>query len=140
MKGHGITAASATRSGLLLDEVKENSNLIIIALSDNMLISELNKAYKKLGFYIYIEQNKLILLDADGNLMQEPGKGYGLIQATQNPWNPKGIGAGESVVWMVTGIDVDGIRSAVDVLINECEELHHVFSLVTSDNTIMKIP
>ncbi|GAI85551.1 unnamed protein product, partial [marine sediment metagenome] len=36
-----------------------------------------------------------------------------LIQATQNPWNPKGIGACENVVWLVSGTDEAGVKDAI---------------------------
>ena len=140
MKGYGVIEVSAVCCDLLSDEAKGNSNLIIISLLDNTLISELNKAHKKLGFYVYIEQDKLIVLDAEGNISVKYGEGCGLIQATQNPWNPKGIGSGENVVWMVTGVDVNGVRSAVEVLTNNSDELRHAFSLVIKDNAVMKIP
>ena len=87
----GISTISTQTHGQLSDETKESSNLIIIAESENELVSELNGAHKRLGFYVYIEQNKLITLDAGGNLSQEFGAGCGLIQATQNSWHPNGI-------------------------------------------------
>lgn len=140
MKGYGITEFMTVSCDLLSDESKVNSNLIIIVRPDNKLISELNKAYKKLGFYAYFEQGELIVLDAEGNNYMTYSEECGLIQATQNPWNPKGVGAGENVVWMVTGIDVDGVRSAAEVITNNKDELSHAFAVVISDKKVIKIP
>ena len=140
LKKYGVTEVSAVRCDLLSDEAKENGNLIIIAVPDNTLISELNSAHKKLGFYAYFEQNTLIALDAEGNISGKFVKGCSLIQATQNPWNPKGVGSGENVVWMVTGVDVNGVRSAVEVLTNNSDELRHAFAAVISDKKVIKIP
>ena len=140
LKGYGVTEVSAIRYDLLSDEAKRNSNLIIIAIPDNMLISELNNAHKRLGFYVYIGQNELTVLDAEGNPSGKFGEGCGLIQATQNLWNPKGVGSGENVVWMVTGTDVNGVRSAAEVLTNNNDGLRHAFAAVISDKNIMKIP
>jgi len=140
LEEYGVTEVSAVPYDLLSDEAKENSNLIIIALPDNTLISELNNAHKKLGFYTYFEQNTLIALDSEGNILGKFVKGCGLIQATQNPWNPKGVGAGENVVWIVTGTDVDGVRSAAEVLTDNNDELRHAFAAVISDKKVKKIP
>jgi len=140
LKGYGVTEVSAVRCDLLSDEAKGNSNLIIIAVPDNTLISELNNAHKKLGFYAYFEQNTLIAFDAEGNPSGKFGEGCGLIQATQNPWNPKGVGSGENVVWMVTGVDVNGVRSAAEVLTDNNDELRHAFAVVISNKKVIKIP
>jgi hypothetical protein len=140
MKGYGVAEVATIPCELLSDEAKENSNLIIIALPDNMLISELNSIHEKLGIYAYFEQNELIIPDAEGNMSVKYGEGYGLIQATQNPWNPRGIGSGENVVWMVTGVDVNGVRSAAEMLTNNNDEMCHAFAVVISDQTVVKIP
>ncbi len=137
---YGVTEISAVRCDLLTDEARENSNLIIVALPDNTLISELNKAHKKLGFYVYFDQRELITLDAEGSPSWKYSEACGLIQATQNSWNPNGVGSGENVVWMVTGTDVDGARSAAQALVNNDVELRNAFAVVISDNKIMKVP
>jgi len=140
LAGYGVTEVSAIRCDLLSDEAKGNSNLIIIAVPDNTLISELNNAHKKLGLYAYFEQNTLIALDAEGNISGKFVNGCGLIQATQNPWNPKGVGSGENVAWMVTGMDANGVRSAAEVLTNNNDGLRHAFAAVISDKKVIKIP
>ena len=140
LSGYGVAEITAVRYDLLTDAAKGNSNLIIMALPDNTLISELNKAHKKLGFYAYFDQHELIVLDAEGNLAGKYGTGCGLVQATQNPWNPNGVGSGENVVWMVTGTDENGVRSAAEVLTNNNDELRHAFAVVISDKEVTRIP
>ncbi len=140
LEGYGVTEVSAVSYDLLSNEAKENSNLIIIAVPQNILISELNNAHKKLGFYAYFEQNTLISLDAEGNPSRKFVKGCGLIQATQNPWNPKGIGSGENVVWVITGTDVNSIKNTAEMLATDNDGLHHTFSVVISDKKVIKIP
>ena len=140
LEGYGVTEVSAVSYGLLSNEAKENSNLIIIAVPHNILISELNNAHKKLGFYAYFEQNTLISLDAEGNLSREFVKGCGLMQATQNPWNPKGIGSGENVVWVITGTDVNSVKSAAEMLITYNDGLRRTFSVVINGKEFIKIP
>ncbi len=140
MQEYGIAEVSAIRSDLLADEAKENSNLIIIAARENPLISELNKVHKKLGFFVYLEPDGLTVLDAEGNPSIKPGESCGLIQATQNPWNPGGVGSGESVVWIVTGFDDDGVKRAVAALLENQDSLRHAFAAVIDKGQVVKIP
>lgn len=140
LREDGISQVSAVGNDMLSDEVKEQSNLIIVAGPENGLISELNRPHKRLGFYAYLESGEIVGLDAEGNLSEEYGPGSGLIQATQNPWNPRGSGAGENVAWMVTGSDADGVRSAAAALINNGDKLRHTFAAVVSEGNVVRIP
>lgn len=102
---------------------KELNNLILIGTSEQLLISGMNENYKQYGLYAYFEGSKITVLNSKGGASVEYGAGTGLIQATQNPWNPNGMGACENVVWMVSGTDEEGVRKAVDVIINHPSEL-----------------
>jgi hypothetical protein len=140
LKGYGVTGVSAVQCDILSDETKADNNLIIIALPDNRLIKELNDAHKKLGFYLNIQQSELIVLDAEGNISGKFGEGSSLIQATQNPWYPEGIGSGENVVWMITGTDKDGVRSAVEVLVTYPDKLKYACSVMINEGKVIKVP
>jgi hypothetical protein len=140
LTGYGITKVSAIHYDQLSDKDKADNNLIIIASSDNSLIKELNSAHRKLGFFLYIKQNELAVVDAEGDLSRKFGVGSGLIQATQNPWHSTGIGSGENVVWMTTGTDIGGVRSAVDLLIEHPEKLKYACSVVISAGNVLKVP
>jgi hypothetical protein len=140
LKAAGVTQISTITADQLSEETKEQSNLIIIANPQNGLISELNSLHKRLGFYAYMEDGKIISLDATGNPSGEYGAGCGLIQATQNPWNPDGIGACENVVWMITGSDASGVESAAMSLVNNCSELLHAYAVIVNGDSIIKIP
>jgi len=140
MEELGVSDVSACSNNQLSNEAKQNSNLVIMAGSENELILELNGEHKRLGFYSYLEQGTLIALDAEGSISGELGVGCGLIQATQNPWNPKGIGIGESVAWMVTGTDSNGVENAADILINHHQELRRAFAVVISEGDIFRTP
>ena len=140
LKDDGVSQVSAVRDDRLSEAVKEQSNLIIIAGPENGLISELNKVYNKLGFYAYLESGDIMELDATGSLSGEYGAGSGIIQATQNPWNPKGISAGENVVWMVTGADADGVISAATVLTNHQAQLCYAFAAIVNEGQVVTIP
>jgi len=122
------------------EAIKGQSNLIIVGGAESGLILELNELPKKLGFFAYFEGGKIMVLDEKGDPAGEYGAGYGLIQATQNPWNPKGVGSGESVVFMVTGTDDNGVRSAANALINNSDGLSHAYAVLVNNNEIIKIP
>jgi hypothetical protein len=140
LKEDGVTGAFLVGADQLSDEIKRQSDLIIIAGPGNGLVSELNRAHKKLGFYAYLYSGAVIVLDAGGSPAGKYGPGCGLVQATQNPWNPRGIGAGENVVWMVTGADDNGVRNAVTALSINIEGLRYAFAAIISGGKIIKIP
>jgi hypothetical protein len=139
LKTDGVVQAAAVRHDRLSGEDRENNNLIIIAGPENTLVVELNEIHKKLGFYVHIESGRIIVLDDSGSVSREYGPGCGLIQATQNPWNPKGTGACENVVWMVTGADEDGVKSAAQA-IYDGDSLRHACAAIVSGGEVVKIP
>ena len=126
--------------GELTDSEKESSNLLLICLPDHSLISELNQNWQRLGFFAYFENSNLVVLDTGGELTAKFGDGTGLIQATQNPWNTKGIGACENVVWMISGTDEAGVESALDALINRNGEFQYAGAVVVADGKTIRIP
>lgn len=136
----GVAEVITTSDKQLSEETKKESNLIIIAGLENGLISELNEVPKKLGFFAILQQDKIIVLDGEGNPAGEFNAGYGLIQATQNPWHPKGVGSGESVVFMITGTDIDGVKSAASALIDSSDRLRYAFAVLVKNSEISKIP
>jgi len=140
LERRGVAEVLLTGAETLPDGVKEQSNLIILAGADNGLILELNELPKKLGFFARMEGGKITVLDGKGDPAGEYGAGWGLIQATQNPWNPKGVGSGESVVFMVTGSDAEGIKSAANALIDNSDGLGHAYAALVNNNDIVKIP
>jgi hypothetical protein len=140
LKNEGVSRISCLQDDRLPPEDKQMANLIIIAGEGNDLIAELNRMHKKLGFYAYLQTGIIVILDTAGNPAGEYGAGSSLIQATQNPWNPKGIGAAANVVWMVTGTDAVGIKRAADILINRAEELRHACAIVATRDGVIKVP
>lgn len=140
LKSDGIVQVSAIRCDMLSTDIKEQSNLIIIAGPDNNLIVELNNIHDKLGYYAHLESSRIMVLDTAGNLSGEYGLDSGIIQATQNPWNPKGIGAGENVVWIVTGTNVNGVKNAASLITDKTDHLSGVFAVIIHGEQVEKIP
>jgi len=136
----GVAEVTLNGAEALSEAIKEQSNLIIVGGAESGLILELNELRQKLGFFACMEGGKITALDEKGNPAGEHGAGYGLIQATQNPWNPKGVGSGENVVFMVTGTDENGVRSAANALINNSDGLSYAYAALVNNNEIIKIP
>jgi hypothetical protein len=136
----GVAEVTLNGAETLSDGVKEQSHLIIVGRAESGLILELNELRQKLGFFAYFEGGKIIALDEKGKPAGDYGAGWGLVQATQNPWNPKGVGSGESVVFMVTGSDENGTRSAVQALTDNSGGLRNAYAALVNNSQIIKIP
>jgi hypothetical protein len=140
LEGWGAAGVLLESAETLSDGVKTGSNLIILGGAKSGPILELNELRQKLGFFAYFGGGKIMVLDEKGAPFGEHGAGWGLIQATQNPWSPGGVGSGESVVFMVTGADENGIRSAANALIDNSDGLRYAYAVLVNNNEIIKIP
>jgi len=140
LERRGVTEVTLNGAETLSDGVKEQSHLIIVGSAESGLILELNELHKKLGFFARLEGDKIIVLDEKGDPAGEYGAGWGLIQATQNPWSPGGVGSGESIVFIITGSDENGIRSAANALINNSDGLRNAYAALVNNSGIIKIP
>jgi len=119
---------------------KKSSNIILLGTSDFEPVRELNEPWNRLGFYGHFQDGALVVFDSAGELAGEYGEGTGLIQATQSIWNPKGIGACETVVWMVTSLDEAGVKAAVDTLVNNYNEFKYACAVVIAGGEILRVP
>jgi hypothetical protein len=140
LDGWGVAEVRLESAETLSDGVKEQNNLIILAMADNRLILELNELPKKMGFFTHFEGGKIKVLDGKGKSAGEYGAGWGLIQATQNPWSPGGIGSGEGCVLIVSGGDDTGIKSAAQALIDNIDRLGYAYAVLVNNSQIIKIP
>jgi hypothetical protein len=136
----GLTSIGVRSFSELAESEKESSNLVLVGLPDNDHIPELNQNWKRLGFFAYFENGNLFVIDNKGEIVGEYGTQTGLIQVTQNPWNPKGVGACENVVWLVSGTDKVGVENALDALINRHTEFQYACAVVVADGKIIKVP
>jgi hypothetical protein len=138
----GVEDVSAKSISELSAEEKEFCNLMLLGDMGSELISEMNQNWTRLGFFAHFEEGKLVVLNSRGEVADKYGAGSGLIQATQNLWNPKGIGCCENVVWMVSGTDEAGVKVAVDTLINHYTgtEFQYAFAVVIANGDVIKVP
>lgn len=134
----GVENVRAQAATELSSQDKEHSNLILVGTQDFELISELNEN-RKLGFYIHFEEGKTVAYDSQGNKTPYESE-CGVIQATQNPWNPRGIGACENVVWMVSGTNESQVQNAIGILANHHEEFRYAYATVIVGGEVIKVP
>ncbi|MEJ2739170.1 MAG: DUF4430 domain-containing protein [Dehalococcoidia bacterium] len=136
----GTTSISSIEYRAITDAAQKENNLIIIAGKDNVLITELNNSHKKLGFFTCFNGDSLVILDDAGKVAYEYEKGCGLIQATQNPWNPRGTGVCENVVWTISGTDSESILGAADILCNNPDKIRNACACIVINSEVIKIP
>ena len=134
----GVQDVRAQAANELSSQDKEHANLMLLGNEDLHLISELNEN-RKLGFYIHFEEGRVVVYDSQGNKARYESE-CGLIQATQNPWNSKGIGACENVVWMVSGTSESQVQNAIDILANDHERFRYAYATVIVDGEVIKVP
>lgn len=121
-------------------EMKEEWNMVVMATAGSGLAANLNGAHNKLGFWAYFDGSSLVLLDERGEETRRLGPGSGVIQATQSPWNPRGTGVAENVVWMVAGVDLEGARSAAGLLLDGKADLRHACGVAVHGDTTFRLP
>ncbi|MGB2884503.1 MAG: DUF4430 domain-containing protein, partial [Dehalococcoidia bacterium] len=129
LKGLGVASVSTENVSGLTESDKRHSNLILIGTMDCDLVAELNQVWDRLGFFVHFEDGVMVSYDSEGEVTVEYGSGCGVIQASQSPWNPNGIGVCENVVWMVSGTDKAGVESAVDALTNRHDEFKYAYAV-----------
>jgi hypothetical protein len=139
LKELGVENISAQAATGLSPEDKKRSNLILLGTKDFDLISQLNEDYDKLGLYIHFEGGNAVVFDSRGDKTQYKSS-CGVIQATQNLWNPKGIGACENVVWMVSGTDEIAVRDSLTALTQRCDELRYACAIMVLGGEVIKVP
>ncbi len=140
LKRLGVADVSIKSTLDLRESDKQHSNLVLIGTMNYSLIAELNRAWNRLGFFVHFKDGAMVVYNSKGEIAAEYGAGSGVVQATQNPWNPSGIGVSENVVWMVSGTDEAGVKSAANALIDRYDEFRHAYAVVVTNGEIIKVP
>jgi hypothetical protein len=136
----GIKSNSIRGINELRDDEKESRNLILLGTPDFALIAELNQVWGKLGLFAHFKDGVLKVFDSKGEPVAEYGAGTGVIQATQNPWNAKGIGVCENTAWVVSGLDKAGVKEAVDILVSRDNDFKYAYGVVTAAGEVIRVP
>jgi len=136
----GIETVSIRGINELQKDEKESYNLILLGTPDFPPIAELNQVWGRLGFYAHFHDDMLKVFDSRGEPAAEYGAGAGVIQATQSPWNPKGIGVCENTVWIVSGSDKAGVKDAVNTLVSQDNDFRYAYAVVIADGEVIRVP
>ena len=135
---YGIRATTLSTETISDDE-KSKYNIIILARPNNQLVLELNEIHDKIGFHAFFDENIIIERDYESKSCRQYSKA-GMIQVTQNIWNPSGNLACENVILLISGTDTESIRKSVDILIQDFYECRYSFGLIITEEEIFKLP
>ncbi len=138
LKGLGVELVYVRAMNELASQEKQECNLILLGTADLELISELG-GNARLGFCIECRDGGLVVFDSRGRETRYPS-GCGFLQATQNPWNPKGIGVCENVVLVVSGMDDGQVHDALALLVSGAEEARYACAAIVVDGEVIKVP
>jgi hypothetical protein len=136
----GVKDVAVSELAGLSPEEKASRNLILVGTSKCPPIVEMNERWNRLGFYHHFTEGGLEVFDAAGAPAGDYGAGAGVIASTQNPWNPKGVGVGENVAWMVTGMDETGVRAAVEALVENGDALRYACAVLVNGTEVLRLP
>jgi len=136
----GVEDVDCIELSSLSDEWKEERNLIIVAGSGESLVRDVYARWDKLGLFAYLEDDVLSVFTASGEEAVVSGGDVGLLQPMQNPWNPSGIGACETVVILVSGTDSDGVRSAAAALVERGDIMATWCGAIVRNGVVAAIP
>ena len=118
---------------------KSNSNLILLARPSNKLVLELNEIHDRIGFFAFFNDDVIKVIDHKGDLHNQY-QSAGIIQISQNIWNPKGNLACENVIILISGTEKDLIKKSVGIMIHRLNQYNHAFGLVITETDIIQIP
>ncbi|MHC1589252.1 MAG: DUF4430 domain-containing protein [Methermicoccaceae archaeon] len=138
LKEYGAKDVRVIPQDELTESEKEQCNLILVGTRALKPIDFLFGLHSRLNIYTYIEDGKVVMEDVRGNA-KSLGKG-GVIVATNSPWNPKGTGVNENIVWVVAGTSLDKVESVADVVCSTPEKLRYFYAAAVVDGKVMRVP
>lgn len=145
----GVTSVSVTDEAGLSQTQKGGNNLVLIADRSSEMIADLDSQHVPLGLYAYFEDESLWVTNYKFENQQSYGAGSGVIQASQNLWNPLGTGSCQMVVFVVSGPDAEGTNRAAQALLDAIEAVKNgqdpAFAnaygiVITAEGAIVRTP
>jgi hypothetical protein len=103
-------------------------------LEENPYLQKWNESYRQNGSSIHFTDNGVELLAADGQVQRTMGEGTGVIVASG-----KGLGD-NNPLWLVAGVDDQGVKEAARILCSQPEELRWKYGLAVQGSQIMALP
>ncbi|MGB4019531.1 MAG: DUF4430 domain-containing protein [Syntrophomonadaceae bacterium] len=103
-------------------------------LQQSSYLHKWNQAYDRHGASIHFTDDGLELLGVDGQVKRTLGTGAGVIVAS-------GQGLGDNnPLWLIAGVDDQGVREAVQILSAQPDELSWKYGLAVQAGQIMALP
>jgi hypothetical protein len=131
-----VEIVDLAEGGIQLD--KPEAPVIVIGtwseLQGNTYISKWNQAFARNGSSIHFTAGGIELLSVDGKVQKTLGEGTGVIVATA-----QGLGD-NNPLWLVAGVDDQGVKEAARILCSQPEELRWKYGLAVQGSQIMALP
>ena len=140
LKSSGASQVETALLGELDGGGLEDSNVLVVAPCGADLVREVSWRWDRLGLFARFDGSILETYDPSGELATVHGDSTGVVLPMQNPWNPGGTGACESVAVIVSGCDETGVRSASRLLSGSCRELAYSSGAVVEGESWFTLP
>lgn len=103
-------------------------------LKQSEILNGMNERGIKSGLYVNFSDDRFNLLTPSGQIAGSCGKGSGAIVAV-------GISSGDAgVLWLVTGVDRQGLENAVTVLSERPQEIKYCFGAAVDSGKVIPLP
>jgi hypothetical protein len=115
-----------------------NGPVIVIGqwdeLSNYEYLSNLNEAYERVGIFAHFNDDQLQLFDDANIIGMTLDENTGVILS-------HGDGLGDDCpLWLIIGIDSNGVGKAIDILANEPELILNSYGLAVAEDQIIRLP
>lgn len=134
----GVKEIETTQYNQSLLEKPKKYYILIGAWKDisieNKLLQKINTRNKLVGFHIKFDEGRLHSLNFKGKIIKSYEKKAGAIHAYSSGM------VSTRPIWLVTGIDSDGVNMALNVLLERPEEINGHFGAVITEEGIENVP
>ncbi len=138
LREEGADNVSVIPLDKLTESEKEQSHLILVGTRTFEPIDFVLGLHSRLNIYTYIEDGNVVVEDMGGKT-KALGKG-GIIVATNSPWNPRGTGTNENIVWVIAGTSADEVDNAAEVVSKTPEELQYFYAAASVGGEVVRVP
>ncbi|HIH69514.1 DUF4430 domain-containing protein [Methermicoccus shengliensis] len=138
LRQEGATRVSVITYDELTQQQREQDNIILVGTYEFEPIHFVLGLHARLNIYTYIENGKVVMEDVGGK-KSVLGDG-GIIVATNSPWNPRGTGVNENMVWVVAGTSKEEANAAAELVAKTPERLHYFYSVAVVNGDVVRVP
>ena len=135
-----MQGVKSVQSSQLSNEMLQNRTgpVIVLGTWDELKqlpwLESLNKSYRKIGISVHFTDSGVELLDGRNNVVRESGPNTGIIASTAS-----GLGDAR-VLWLLVGTDAEGLKSAVDLLVNRPAQIQGFYQAAVISGSAVRLP